>query len=213
MKTVYTLIINTDHYSGNFERQICAYATGELGECGVGDAEALAFKQDPAALKFNFSKAIISLADDRGCKRPATIHPTEGWYNNGMGGHFKEEAGSEVKANLERIQSTFNYKIEHLQDELKTLSNKKSSEEDKNQAGQQVVNFIKEMKKVINTTKLTKWPAYQSVAIFFNRKLTEEELSLVSSRAKDFAKKNKIVIDKIELKKMTLADAKRIAKH
>ncbi|KKK83825.1 hypothetical protein LCGC14_2789530, partial [marine sediment metagenome] len=29
-------IIDTDSYAGNFEREMCAYITGRVGECGVG---------------------------------------------------------------------------------------------------------------------------------------------------------------------------------
>lgn len=39
METVveYSFIIDTDKYAGNFERDMCAFLTGEIGECGVGD--------------------------------------------------------------------------------------------------------------------------------------------------------------------------------
>lgn len=33
----YYLIINTDSYSGNFERELCAHLTGAIGECEVGN--------------------------------------------------------------------------------------------------------------------------------------------------------------------------------
>ena len=30
------LIIDTEQYSGNFEREMCAHITGQVGECNVG---------------------------------------------------------------------------------------------------------------------------------------------------------------------------------
>lgn len=33
-------IIDTDSYSGNFEREMCAYITGHIGDCLVGFEEA-----------------------------------------------------------------------------------------------------------------------------------------------------------------------------
>lgn len=35
-ETKYYLIINTNSYAGNFERELCAHLTGHVGECEVG---------------------------------------------------------------------------------------------------------------------------------------------------------------------------------
>ena len=35
----YILVIDTDSYAGNFERQITAYCTGVVGDCGKGEEE------------------------------------------------------------------------------------------------------------------------------------------------------------------------------
>jgi len=32
----YKILIKTDSYAGNFERQLCAHLTGHIGECEVG---------------------------------------------------------------------------------------------------------------------------------------------------------------------------------
>ena len=32
----YLFVIDTDSYSGNFEREMCAYCTGQIGDCEVG---------------------------------------------------------------------------------------------------------------------------------------------------------------------------------
>ncbi len=31
----YLFVIDTDTYAGNFEREMCAYVTGQIGECEV----------------------------------------------------------------------------------------------------------------------------------------------------------------------------------
>ncbi len=36
----YLFVIDTDTYAGSFEREICAYVTGQIGECEVGKEEA-----------------------------------------------------------------------------------------------------------------------------------------------------------------------------
>lgn len=37
IETKYYLIVNTNSYAGNFERDLCAHLTGFTGECGVGE--------------------------------------------------------------------------------------------------------------------------------------------------------------------------------
>lgn len=57
--------IDTDAYSGNFEREMCAYITGFVGECGVGEEflEYFPFEGD----------RVLWVADVHGCARPCTI--------------------------------------------------------------------------------------------------------------------------------------------
>jgi len=43
---MYKFIIDTDQYAGNFEREMCAYLTGTVGECGVGDEFAELFSKE-----------------------------------------------------------------------------------------------------------------------------------------------------------------------
>lgn len=64
------LIIQTNEYSGNFERELCAHCTGQTGECGVGDE----FVTDEASNMFVYNEEededleiIMSVADDHGC--------------------------------------------------------------------------------------------------------------------------------------------------
>lgn len=76
-RTDWGVVIVTNLYAGNFERELTAFCTGEIGECEVGDAEAASFQED-----FNtegcdennpFWDAINHLPDDKGCYRPCSI--------------------------------------------------------------------------------------------------------------------------------------------
>lgn len=58
-------IIDTNEYSGNFERELCAHITGHIGECGVGDE----FIDDEIDGLF---ENVIGVDDD-GCNRPCKI--------------------------------------------------------------------------------------------------------------------------------------------
>ena len=41
----YLFVIDTNAYAGSFEREMCAYVTGQFGECDVGEEIAKAVKQ------------------------------------------------------------------------------------------------------------------------------------------------------------------------
>lgn len=68
----YIFVIKTNSYAGNFERQMCGFLTGEVGECGVGDEEAAIFKTDHPCNR-DFEDIIICFPDEHGCHRPASI--------------------------------------------------------------------------------------------------------------------------------------------
>ena len=69
-RSCWMIVVDTDQYSGNFERELVAYMTGAVGDCDVGEPQsALAHKQLPEGFPepLRFS--------DGGCFRPATIWP------------------------------------------------------------------------------------------------------------------------------------------
>mgnify|MGYP006282699499 CR=1 FL=1 len=67
-------IIDTDNYAGNFERQLCAYCTGMVGDCGVGDDYAALWydEEDPEDEDFFYEISWLC-PDDHGCRRPVTM--------------------------------------------------------------------------------------------------------------------------------------------
>ncbi|KKL82030.1 hypothetical protein LCGC14_1988890, partial [marine sediment metagenome] len=100
--TIYIFVIDTDQYAGNFEREMVAFMTGCVGECGVGDEYAEMYRD-----RFNIdedddrhNEYIFSSPDDHGCHRPATTWPTPGWFNDGMGNMYRE--GTDEKIAVER---------------------------------------------------------------------------------------------------------------
>lgn len=66
------LVIDTNTYAGNIERELCAACTGQTGECEVG--QDVADKYDGPDLE----DAISRRPDEHGCWRPVTIYPTPG---------------------------------------------------------------------------------------------------------------------------------------
>ncbi len=73
-------VVDTNLYAGNFEREMCAYMTGCVGECEVGDKYAALFFED---MKLDAEEQDLSenevflcqqIPDDHGCHRPVSIY-------------------------------------------------------------------------------------------------------------------------------------------
>jgi len=166
---MFIFVIDTEQYAGNFERELCAFVTGQIGECQVGDEMAEKFKDEEGeelAEKFEF--AVQKVPDEHGCYRPVSIWPTEGWFNNGSGGEFRigeEEAAQKhyVKKCIERAEG----------------KNVHPNDKEKNR------------KRWIDASKeqFRKYPSYLSVGIFFDQKPTEDIIQLMLDRAKKFVEK------------------------
>ena len=130
-------VIDTDSYAGNFEREMCAYVTGQIGECGVGDGQAEDFNawlKSKGIAENPFEDILGQVADDNGCHRPCAIWETPGRWNNGSGSHYNDAEFSE----------------------------------DKSWMG-------------------LKHPAYESVAIFFNERPSDDLIAMMKERAAVFA--------------------------
>ena len=127
--TEYVLVIDTDRYSGNYERPLVAYCTGQVGVCEVGNAEAENFRDFMPWKDNPFDDVVVCRPDDdRGALRPAAIWPTPGRTNNGSGGHSD-----------------------------------------------------------VTPDNPFKWPAYESVAIFFNKRPTQLMIDTIKDRAFEYA--------------------------
>ncbi len=134
-------VIDTEQYSGNFEREMGAYLTGVLGPYFPGGSE------DFAELYFNETgdkkgrsrfKVLLGEHEYDGEHEPdyVAIWPTPGWWNNGSGKHYRDE-------DFEKVQAT-------------------------------------------RKKPVVKYTAYQSVALIFVSRPTDEQLDLLDKRARAF---------------------------
>lgn len=180
----YGFIIDTNEYSGNFERELCAFVTGHIGECGVGDEEAEEFL-DGGNTKLPY---VMDVADEHGCSRPCEIYPTEGIWNNGMGFHYKE---SEEELALQKWKDSM---TEYKQKNIKMY---KSYYKDlpQNWTVEQLDKTIDDLQKDIDEaqtkTEVGKYPAYESVIIYFSRLPDEETINFMKERARMFESEGK----------------------
>ena len=93
----FVFVIDTDQYAGNFEREMCAFVTGHIGECGVGQQYQKLFFDflglDVEQRDDNpFFEQVVDMADDHGCFRPVSIWPTKGRVNDGHGNCYDEDS-------------------------------------------------------------------------------------------------------------------------
>jgi hypothetical protein len=163
-------VIDTDTYSGNFERQLCAYITGCVGECGAGKDIADFVKKQPGIK--DIQRFTMDEPDKSGCYRPVKIYPTPGIYNNGHGFHFKH--GEEHLAIAEYQRAC----MEQANLERQVYAH------DKNYAEQRAQEWINKA----NYPELKKYPAYQSVAIRLSVVPTDKTLEKMCKRARAFEK-------------------------
>lgn len=126
----YVFIIDTDSYSGNFERPMCAYLTGVTSECDRHEEYVELYKQEMGIEEvYEHNEHILFIPGEFG-ETPVSIYPTPGWFNDGHGNHYKDDENKEYSGN--------------------------------------------------------KYPLYQSVGIFMDRKPTDEEIKVLKKRANKF---------------------------
>lgn len=164
----FVFVIDTKKYAGNFERELCAYVTGIIGECEVGDEEAKEFAQDHSGDN-PFEEIIEMPPDDNGCHRPVMLWSTPGWFNHGMGGCFTD--GQEIEA-----------REDHRQACLKEAEKKPYTNHEANKTH-------KKKWEARADEPLTKHHAYMSVGICFAKLPSNKLIKLMIQRARAFSKK------------------------
>lgn len=188
--TSVVVAIDTTDYSGNFEREMCAFITGQVGECGVGEEYIEEAEEELGDMFAWFDEHIVSESDEREVYRPASIWPTPGWFNNGMGGHYKEGEDNEEQAALDRYNSVVEYTKGRLEIATRRLAENDFESKESGWTKEtciQVKTSIETELEELKTAKLTKYPAYFSVAIFFDEVPPKEIMGAIVERAKRFA--------------------------
>jgi hypothetical protein len=182
------LIIDTEQYSGNFERAMCAYVTAQYGECKVGSEIADEASKNIKHVDW-WCDHIVSLPDENNCHRPVDNWETPGFFNNGLGKHYKDIPENEDIAVKEAIQFMTNYNKNqitmvknHILENNFELGNRGWTKED-------CESIIKKYEDDIKRVSiLHKFPAHLSVAIFVDEFPPEEVWNEFKERVYEFAK-------------------------
>jgi hypothetical protein len=197
-KNKWAVIIDTNKYAGNFERELCAYCTGIIGECEVGDDLVPSFQEYIKTIGWKenkFEEVVAQVADDHGCERPVSIYPNPRWFNNGVGGEYrKAEKNVEEKALCGYINEVIRDNKESL-NRIKHMIGKSNAELEASRAGwtkaeidKEMTRYNKEIERAKNTKKVSHYPSYCSVAIFFEEKPSEEMIDIIKQRASEYCK-------------------------
>ncbi|HWY34086.1 MAG TPA: hypothetical protein VNX68_05525, partial [Nitrosopumilaceae archaeon] len=179
-------IIDTDSYSGNFERQMCAYSTGQLGDCEVG--EELVEKE----IKQKFSSSIGRIRNDRGSMTSVEIATTPGYGNNGLGFMGDGSPESFKKAKEAYIEYVKEDDLKKAMYRVEFYKNTKADNSRNLSELKRIQDEISELEKRPENEFLP-YPAYQSVCIYFET-LSEELIEILKKRSTEYAGKNKIKI-------------------
>lgn len=191
--TRFRLIVDTNAYSGNFERQSVAYATGQVGECGVGDRQAERAREElPADILTWWSQHTLHVADEDGCARPGNIWPTPGLFNHGLGEHFPttDEGRAAGLANFKAIKrNDLNRRREFLDKVVLGESGwtQKNLDRAREDHERQVL-ALEAMDKV------NEWPAYQSVAVETDAAPPQHVIDSFDARMREFLATQKVEV-------------------
>jgi hypothetical protein len=170
----YIFVIDTESYAGNFEREMCGYATGYDDEYAALARPDLFRLEEPELVDGEetifyeiFDIRTNEPGDDGGYPHPCDSFPTPGWFNNGVGGQFRE--GQEEEAKEAKKQYC-----------LREAERHKDS-------GQQA----RQMWKKRAEEPMFKYPCHNSVAIFFDELPSQKLLNVLQRRCRKFAQQIK----------------------
>lgn len=186
---MYKFIVDTNSYAGNFEREMCAYLTGKIGECEVGWELAEIFeKENTDNISFDNIRSIKDKDDS--CTRPCSTEITPGWFNDGLGNYYKENDYCERDVLKKYYETVRDYNTKLILNIERTKVRLENGEEVSNwtidYCSRDILNYQKKIKEAENLKKINKYAAYNSVVIFFKTKPSKVQIDLMKSRAIKF---------------------------
>lgn len=187
------VIVDTNKYSGNFEREMCAYATGQIGECGVGEDEV-----DENMPHAKWWEEHVIHQEDEGCYRPVALSATPGYINDGMGGHYEDTPENRELAYAAAVEKMIAYYKPRYVAVERRLREKDFEEENDGRGWTEeaCLRTIESMNTHIQTIRERKQvsPAYQSIEIVVNEPPPGIVMIHFEHRIHEFAKREGIEI-------------------
>ena len=195
--TTYILVVDTDSYAGNFERELAGYATGICDlDRGRGDKEAMeAAEAEPDIVAALRAKSRAVRHDEYGMVTN-TIRATPGRLNNGMGFHYSADDPAAMEdARIRSRQSMIDYQEGHLKEVRRRLAEGDFQPEGPGAWTKEACERTIEgaQASIERAGQFVSWPAFESVAMFFSEPLTAQEMAFVRRRAEAFSRTESIL--------------------
>lgn len=192
MSGKWQFVIDTNQYAGNFEREMCAYITGCIGDCEVGEEFAeLARKELSEDQLEAFDSAIINVPDEHGCARPVEIVPNPNWWNDGNGNHWRKEDKDFEKHKAAYIKTEIETNEGYMSTPKLAIRSLKAGKPYSNwtipAAKKEIKRLEEDIEQAKKIKKLKHYEAYNSVGIWFAEEPPKAMISLMKERAAKFA--------------------------
>lgn len=169
-RCAWVFVVDTDKYSGNFEREMGSYLTGKVRKYFPSVCKVLAelYKQETGDIKATRFSEILGKhePDSEHGSTFTKMWDTPGWFSDGVGGLFPE--GNEEKA----LAHHRNYYLREAKDVCGLHPSNRESHK------QECLRRAED--------QLFKWPAGMSVAIAFTERPAGEQLDLLRKQAMSF---------------------------
>lgn len=178
------IIVDTENYAGNFERELVVFVTGQQNEY-------TRFEQDLPTDEKYLKWWETNLTSH------GKIHPTDGWFNNGMGKHYRDLPENEEIAQLECRDSWIEYNKPHRA-RIQTMLD--TGNFVSNWTAEGCKRELKSYDEKEQLKPLVKYPAYLSVKFSTAKKMPKEIETQFRERLNEFSKREKITITGIRFK-------------
>lgn len=189
--TTWIVVVDTDSYAGKFERQLAGYATGVCDDerfHGREQAEEAAFAA-PSMVESLRAKSLAVQHHDFGMVTN-TVRATPGRFNNGCGFTYTP-GGPEVTedARARAKKSMTEYHAAQDREMRRRLAEGDFESEGPGAWTKEACErtLANHQASIDRAGRFVEYPAFESVAMFFDEPLTAEELAFVRSRAEEFA--------------------------
>ncbi len=208
------LVVDTENYSGNFEREMCAYATGQLNEHTQSDHDRLAQNAAKEIAHIKWWNSNIRYVHHEEYENVVTqIWPTEGWFNNGLGGHYPDDGTRDAEA----LAVCSAYAKGHYGKEIAKLQARINNDDYLPALGwtkEACIKSIATYQQIIEDSGkiVRKCPSYQSVAISVDVEPPADVMDEFKKRVKYFCENYSTLVRFSREEKLTLTGFRIIQK-
>ena len=133
----------------------------------------------------------IKLVSDEGCRRPCKIDLNPSWFNSGQGKCYKKDSFSEEEVLKDYFEATKAYVLPLIKQRKNIKEKLLNGEEVRGwtikDCDREIAEREKQIKDAENNKKCKQYGAYNSVAIFFSSRPTENQIEIMKRRAQNFA--------------------------